>query len=109
MPFRGIPFGVGESVRFAVFLDLVAFPLGALGKDDQGVVAGIMTLVGDQQVDQLGQLDLVFGDAAAERGDVGGVERGIAGVAPEDAEDADAFVGATVVRWRSMVSVVRPT
>ena len=36
----------------------------------------------------------MLGDGAADVGDVGGVERGEAGVATEDAEDADALVGA---------------
>ena len=38
-----------EGVRLAVFLDLVAFPLGALGEDRQRVVAGVVLLVVDQQ------------------------------------------------------------
>ena len=81
-----------EGVRLSVFLDGVAFPLGPLGKNGQGVVAGVVALVGDQQVDQLLEVHLVLGDAAAHAGDVGGVQRCVSGVAAEHAEQADAFV-----------------
>ena len=53
------------------------------------------------------QIDLVFGDAAADGRHIGRVERGVAGIAAEHAEDADALMRPTVVRWRSMASMAR--
>ena len=99
---------MAEGVRLAVFPHLIAFPLGAFGKQHQRIAAGIILLVFDQQIDQLVEIDLEFGNAAAHGGDVGGVERRVAGVAAEDAENADAFVRADRgalpldgVRWRA--------
>ena len=46
------------------------------------------------KIDQLIQIDLVFRDAAADGGDVGGVQRGVSGVAAEYAEQSDALVRA---------------
>ena len=43
---------------------------------------------------ELAEIDLVLGNAAAHGGDVGGIERGVAGIAAEDAENADALVRA---------------
>ena len=86
--------GGPKRVGAAVLLHLVALPGGALGEDDEHVVAGVLALLVQQQRDQLVEVDLVLGDDAAVRGDVRGVERGEAGVAPEDAEDADALVRA---------------
>src|ERR1035438_7782803 len=78
--------------RSRVFLDLVAFPLGAFRKYRQRVVAGIVLLVANQESDQLLQIHLEFGDAAADGGDVGGIERGVSGVAPKHPEKPDALM-----------------
>ena len=85
---------MAEGVGFAVFLEFVILPVGAFGKHDQRVIARIAALVGHQQLDQLLEIELVLRNAAAHRGDVGGIERRVAGVAAEDAEDADALVRA---------------
>src|SRR5208283_4309176 len=82
------------GVGFAVACDAVALPLGALGKDHEGVVGGIALFVVDQQGDELVEIDFVLRDRAADVGHVGGIEGGEAGIAAEDAEDADALVGA---------------
>jgi len=84
----------------------VAFPLRALGEDDQGVVGGVALLVVDEQEMSLSRLTCAR-DGAADVGDVGGIERGEAGIAAEDAEDADALVEPTVVRWRLMALSAR--
>src|SRR6202000_3434680 len=87
-------FAVAISIGVAVFFHGVAFPLRAFGKNDQRVVTRIATLIGHHQVDQFFQIDLIFGNAAADGGDVRGVERGVSGIAPENAKDADALVRA---------------
>ncbi len=85
---------VAVGVSLADVDGLVALPLGAFGENHERVVAGIGALVVHQQLDQLVEVDLVLGDGAADVGDVGGVERRVAGIAAEHAEDADALVRA---------------
>src|SRR5262249_5471458 len=83
---------VAVGVGVAVFAHLVALPLGALAEHDQRVVARVCALLLDEQADELVEIDLVFGDDAADRGGVRGIERRKAGIAAEDAENADALV-----------------
>ena len=80
-------------VSFAVFLHFVALPLGALAEHNQRIVAGFALLL-DQQPNKLVEIDLVFGDDTAGRGDVRGVEGCKSGIAAEDAENADPLVRA---------------
>ena len=80
------------GVGVAVAPDFVALPLGTLAEHEHGVVARVCLLLLHEQGDELVEIDLVFGDEAADRGDVRRVERREPGVAPEDAEDADPLV-----------------
>jgi hypothetical protein len=73
---------------------LIALPLGALAEHDQRIVARVCAFLLDEQPDQLVEIDLVFGDDTADRGDVGRVERREAGIAAEDSENADPLVRA---------------
>jgi hypothetical protein len=86
---------------------LIALPLGALAEHNQRIVARICALLFDEQPDELVEVDLVFGDDAADRGGVRRVERRKAGIAAEDAKNADRSCEATVVRWRWMASLAR--
>src|SRR5437660_672491 len=83
---------VTVGVRFAVFLQLVALPLGALAEHDQRVVAWIGALLLKEQLDQLVEVYLVLGYDAPYRGGVRGVERRKSGIAAKDAENADSLV-----------------
>src|SRR5262249_1796884 len=56
------------------------------------IVARICALLFDEQPDELVEIDLVFGNDAADRGGVRRVERRKAGITAEDAENADALV-----------------
>src|SRR5207302_9226579 len=58
------------------------------------IVAWVAALVLEQQLDELVEIDLVFGDHAADRRGERGVERGETRVAAKDAKDADALVRA---------------
>jgi hypothetical protein len=88
---------------FAVFAYLVALPLGALAEHNQRVVARICV-----QPDELVEVDLVFGDDAADRGGVRGVERRKAGIAAEDAENADALVRGDGGPLARVIAVEKP-
>src|SRR6516225_416890 len=81
-----------ERVSFAILLHRVASPLGAFRKDYERVIAGVGALVAYEQVDQVLEIDLVLGNAAAHSGHVRRVERRVPGIAAKDAEDTDAFV-----------------
>ena len=83
-----------QRVGASELLDLVSLPGGALGEDDQHVVGRVVPLLGEEQVDELLEVDRVLGDDAAVGGDVRRVEGGEAGVAPEDPEDAHPLVRA---------------
>src|SRR5499427_5245018 len=83
---------VAVRVGFAVFAYLIALPLGALAEHDQRIVARVRALLLDEQPDELVEVDLVFGDDAADRGGVRRVERRKAGIAAENAENADSLV-----------------
>ena len=85
---------MAEGVRLADLGDAAALPDGALRGDDEGVVAGVGRVVGRQDGGEV--LDVVgcLRDEAAAGGHEGGVEGREAGVATEDAEDADALVRA---------------
>ena len=72
-----------------VFVHHVALPLGALAEHNQRVIARICALLLDEHLDEFVEIDLVFGDDTADRGDVRGVERCKTGIAAEDAENAD--------------------
>ena len=76
------------------FVHLVALPLGAPAEHNQRVIARICALLLDEQLDEFVEIDLVFGDDTADRGDVRGVERCKIGIAAEDAENADPLVRA---------------
>jgi len=93
---------------FAVFAYLVALPLGALAEHNQRVVARICVLFLDEQPDELVEVDLVFGDDAADRGGVRGVERRKAGIAAEDAENADALVRGDGGPLARVIAVEKP-
>src|SRR5581483_3766819 len=86
--FLAMAIGIG----LAVFAYLVALPFRAFRKDHQAVVAGIVLLVGEQEIDELVQIHLVFGDAAANGCYVRRVERREAGIAAKDAKNTDALV-----------------
>jgi len=82
------------SVGLALLLQLVTLPVSAFRQHDQRVVARIAALVGHQEIEQLAQIETILGDAAADRAHIGGVERRVAGVTAENAENADALVRA---------------
>jgi hypothetical protein len=87
-------FAVAVGVGFAVFLHGAFLPDGAFGNDDESVVAGVVLLVVGKKLGDAVDVERIFGDEAAGGSDISGVERGEAGVAAENAEDADAFVRA---------------
>ncbi len=82
------------GVTLAVFLHLVALPLGALAEHDQRVVAWVGALLLNEQLDQLVEIDLVLGYDTPYRSGVRGVERRKSGIAAKDAENADSLVRA---------------
>src|SRR5467141_4893721 len=82
------------GVRFAMFLRLVAFPLGALAEHNQRVIAWVGALLLEKQLDQFVEIDLVLRYDASDRGRVRGVERGKSGIAAKDAENANSLVRA---------------
>src|SRR6266852_5932298 len=61
---------VTVGVRLAVFLKLVALPLGALAEHDQRVVAWVGALLLEEQLDQFVEIDLVLRYDASYRGGV---------------------------------------
>src|SRR6266581_8042956 len=83
---------VAVGVRLAVFLQLVALPLGAFAEHDQRVVAWVGALLLKEQLDQLVEIDLVLRYDAPYRGGVRGVERRKSGIAAKDTENADSLV-----------------
>src|SRR5882724_1745472 len=85
---------VAVGVRLAVFLQLVALPLGALAEHDQRVVAWVGALLLEEQLDQLVEIDLVLRYDAPYRRRVRGVERRKSGIAAKDAENANSLVRA---------------
>src|SRR5271156_1003796 len=87
-------FSVAVGVGFAVLVHNAVGPGGSLGDDHQGIVAGIVALIFYQELADAIEIEGDFGDEAAGGSDVRSVERGEAGIAPENAEDADAFVRA---------------
>src|SRR5712692_5691057 len=87
-------FTMTVGIGFAVFLHGAFLPDGAFGNDDESVVAGVVALVFGKKFGDAVDVERIFGNEAARGGDVGGVQRGEAGIAAEDAEDADAFVRA---------------
>src|SRR5580704_10398061 len=87
-------FSVAVGVGLAVLVDDAVGPGGAFGDDHQGIMAGVVALVFYQELADAIEIEGDFRDQAARRSDVGSVERGEAGIAAEDAEDADAFVRA---------------
>ncbi len=73
---------------------VAAFEHGAFGDQDDGVAAGILAAVVDQQLGQLLDVEFVFGDDAAVGGSGhGGQHGGESGIASEDFEDEEALVG----------------
>src|SRR5229473_8487962 len=87
-------FTMTVGIGFAVFLHGAFLPNGAFGNDDESVVAGVVALVFGKKFCDAVDVERIFGNEATRGGDVGGVQRGEAGIAAEDAEDADAFVRA---------------
>src|SRR6516164_2158317 len=85
---------VTVGVRLAIFLYLVALPLGALAEHDERIVARVRALLLEQQPDQLVEIDLVLRYDAPDRGSVRGVERRKSRVAAKDPENAYSFVRA---------------
>src|SRR5579864_6409749 len=83
---------MSECISFAVLLYRVTLPLRPLRKDDERIIAWVVALVLDEQLDQVLQIDLVFGYATTHGCDVGCVERGVAGIASEYAKDANALM-----------------
>src|SRR5579864_2471768 len=83
---------MSECIGFAVFFYRVTLPLRTLRKDDERIIAWVVALVLDEQLDQVLQIDLVFGNATTHGCDVGRVECGVAGIASEYAKDANALV-----------------
>ena len=65
-------------------------------------------LLFDEQPDELVEIDLVFGDDAADRGGVRGVERRKAGITAEDAENADALVRGDGGPLARVIAVEKP-
>src|SRR5882762_9324654 len=88
--FLAVTVGVG----FPIFLDAAFFPYGAFGNDNKSVVAGIVALVVRKEFGDAIDVKGIFGNEAASGSDVGGVKGGEAGIATENAENADAFVRA---------------
>src|SRR5216683_1996722 len=82
--------GVGA---FAFEDHLAAFKHGAFGDEDDGVAAGILAAVGDEQFGEMLDIEFVFGnDAAISSAGHGGKHGGEAGVAAEDFEDHETLV-----------------
>ena len=93
---------------FAVFAYLVALPLGALAEHNQRVVARVRAFLLEEQLDQPVELDLVLRYDASDRGGVRGVERRKAGIAAEDAENADALVRGDGGPLARVIAVEKP-
>src|ERR1700719_5052372 len=72
----------------------IALPFGAFTEHDQRVVARVGALVLEEQLDELVKIVLVLGDDTADGGCVGGIERRKAGIAAEDAKNANALMRA---------------
>src|SRR4029077_17680349 len=87
-------FAMAVGVGFADFLYGAFFPDGAFRDDDQSVVTGIVTFVVGQNFRDAIDIEGIFGNQTAGGSDVGGIKGGEAGIAAEDAENADAFVRA---------------
>ena len=85
---------VAEGVRLAVFGNGVSPPRRAFRSNQKGIAAGIIVLVLDQQFDHAIEIELDLRNHATASGHVGGVQGGKAGVAAENAKDADALVRA---------------
>ena len=85
---------MAEGVGFAIFLHFALFPNRAFRSDHERVAAGIIFLVFHDQVADAAHVKRIFGNQAADSGDVSGVERGEARVAAEDAKNSDALVRA---------------
>src|ERR1700730_2670159 len=83
---------VAVCIRFAIFLHFVAPPAGAFAEHDQRVVARVCAFLLDKQLDELVEIDFVFGNDTADRGDVRAIERRKPRIAAEDAEYADPLV-----------------
>src|SRR5262249_60637712 len=82
------------GVGLAIFLQLVALPLGAFAEHDQRVVARIGALVLEEQPDELVEIHFVLRYDTSNRSRVCCVERRKSGIAPKDAENADPLMRA---------------
>src|SRR4026209_47556 len=78
-----------ERVRLPGFADMITLPFGAFRQNHKRVIAWSLLFVSEYEINQLFQIESVFGNAAARGGDVCGVECRISGIPAEDAEDAD--------------------
>src|SRR5437016_13446378 len=98
------PFGddVADATKLFVTIGVGGFPFknhftafehGAFGDQYDGVAAGILAAVGDEELGEMLDIEFVFGDDATIGGaSHGGKHGGEAGVAAEDFEDHEAFM-----------------
>ena len=87
---RLVPVAVG--VGLADLPELHPLRESALRGDHEGVAAGVVAAVLDEDVDEALEVEAVLRDHAPRGGDVGRVQGGEARIAPEDPEDADPLV-----------------
>src|SRR5215469_8097588 len=85
-------FAMPECVGLAIFLHRVALPFGTFRKDGQRIVARIVSLVLNEQLDQMLEIDRIFGNATAHGGHVRRIQSGITRVAAEHPENTDPLV-----------------
>src|SRR5207249_1444663 len=81
-----------ERVGFPGLAQVVALPFRALRQDHQRIIAGSFLFVGENQIDEFLQVELVFRNGATGGSDIRSVEGGITGIAAEYPENPDAFV-----------------
>ena len=81
------------AIGFADLVALPCFPYRSFRHDNERIIAGIVPLVLHQKIDGTLEIERIFRNQAPGRSYVGGVESRETGVAAEDAENADPFVG----------------
>ncbi len=81
---------------FAFEDHFAAFEHGAFGNENDGVAAGILAAVGDEQFGEMFNVEFIFrNDAAVGGASHGGEHGGKAGVAAKDFEDHEALMGSS--------------